>query len=615
MLRLELEKKFKLNEMQEEALKFMGENLIFNAPTGSGKTEAVLLSIPQGSKVSYLLPTITSSIFMYRRLASLGLFDVEVMTSLLHEKSRAENPMLDIKIYTPDPALIEYFTTSRRTLNEVVVMDELDNYPPMVKRVLIDYIRTDGGRTQFIVASATLDDELNRAFSGFRKISYRTDLDFIKFRTKRIEAADGYPYGEDIEKIQKIIEGVPEGKKVGFIFNSIDNLENFVSDYSPIFLRKGGKLKDGFLVHHSNVDVDTRNENEKKLFNGDFKACVSNDIISYSVDIDFDVLFLEMSDRTATNVQRLGRCNRYNVPLEKGKLNVYILSGLYSPRFIDTFDKYREEEKFSEKELNYRDIEEIRGKLPPEVIPSMSKVEAFIRGRMESGIEPSLREVPVTFEVKIKNKKYHIRLQNFGEEIPYADNPCTLEFDANGNIVKVNKDLAFLAKRRVCYGYYRLLNKKVPIKTEEVSEEWYSRNSVSEEAYEAGADFLNFLKKITEIIESLAVRIDASTEFSAEGSEEWLDDFACQFMGKFQKAKHEIQKAVKNETIKNMALTTAEVIEEWFENEEYEVDIASLFPSLLMESLNRFFYYYPVNADDISSDELESFKNFISERF
>ena len=228
MLRLELEKKFKLNEMQEEALKFMGENLIFNAPTGSGKTEAVLLSIPQGSKVSYLLPTITSSIFMYRRLASLGLFDVEVMTSLLHEKSRAENPMLDIKIYTPDPALIEYFTTSRRTLNEVVVMDELDNYPPMVKRVLIDYIRTDGGRTQFIVASATLDDELNRAFSGFRKISYRTDLDFIKFRTKRIEAADGYPYGEDIEKIQKIIEGVPEGKKVGFIFNSIDNLEKFV---------------------------------------------------------------------------------------------------------------------------------------------------------------------------------------------------------------------------------------------------------------------------------------------------------------------------------------------------------------------------------------------------
>lgn len=610
MLRLELEKKFRLNEMQEEALKFMGENLIFNAPTGSGKTEAVLLSIPQGSKVSYLLPTITSSIFMYRRLASLGLFDVEVMTSLLHEKSGAENPMLDIKIYTPDPALIEYFTTSRRTLNEVVVMDELDNYPPMVKRVLIDYIRTDGGRTQFIVASATLDDELNRAFSGFRKISYRTDLDFVKFRTKRIEASDGYPYGEDIEKIQKIIEGVPEGKKIGFIFNSIDNLENFVSDYSPIFLRKG-KLKDGFLVHHSNVDVDTRNENEKRLFNGDFKVCVSNDIISYSVDIDFDMLFLEMSDRTATNVQRLGRCNRYNVPLEKGKVNVYILSGLYSPRFIDTFDKYREEERFSEKELNYRDIEEIRSSLPPEEIPSMSKVETFIRSRTESGIEPSLREVPVTFEVRIRNKKYHVRLQNFGEEIPYADRPCTLELDGDGNIVKVNKDLAFLAKRRVCYGYYRLLSRKVPIRTEEVSEEWYSRNSVSEEAYEAGADFLNFLKKITEIIEDIAVRTDASTEFSAEGSEEWLSDFACQFMEKFQEAKHEIQKAVKNETIKSMALTTAEVIEEWFENEEYEADIASLFPSLLMESLNRFFYYYPVNADDISSDELDSFKDSI----
>ena len=64
MLKRELENFFILNKMQEKAYQNQGKNIVFNAPTGSGKTEAVLLSIPQGKTVSFLLPTITSSIFM-----------------------------------------------------------------------------------------------------------------------------------------------------------------------------------------------------------------------------------------------------------------------------------------------------------------------------------------------------------------------------------------------------------------------------------------------------------------------------------------------------------------------------------------------------------------------
>ena len=121
ILKNELEKKFELNKMQEEASENNGENLIFNAPTGSGKTEAVLLSIPEGKKVSFLLPTITSSIFMYRRLAESGLFNVEVKTSLLKEKSLGKG-LLNVQIHTPDPALLEFLENGEKTNKKQMFM-------------------------------------------------------------------------------------------------------------------------------------------------------------------------------------------------------------------------------------------------------------------------------------------------------------------------------------------------------------------------------------------------------------------------------------------------------------------------------------------------------------
>lgn len=503
MLKKELEKKFKLNKMQEEALKSVGENLIFNAPTGSGKTEAILLSISEGKKVSFLLPTITSSIFMYRRLAESGLFNVEVKTSLLKEKSLGKG-LLNIQIHTPDPALLEFLENGEKTLNDVVVMDELDNYPPMIKRVLIEYIKVHP-ESQYIVASATLDNELLDAFKDFKKIDYKTDLDFIKFRTDSFGLNS-----KNVEDLEKLISSVPENKKIGFIFNSIDNMETFKEEYSPLFLDENGELYDNVVFHHSNIDIDKRNENEKRLFDKDFKICISNDIISYSVDIDFDVMFLECSDRKATNIQRLGRCNRYNQMLDDEKTNVYVIQDMYNPIFIDSFDKYAEEEIFAKTELNYQDIETMRKELNIEKIPSLEKVNDFIEERKKMDLEPSLREVPVTFEIEKEEEVYNKKTKSYSKEmkkyhikpntndIPYSFTPYSLIFDKNDNVVDINKDIVFLAKKRVCYGDYKMLTNTIPIKTVKLDEEDYNKFSEQIEYFDTKT--INSFYQLTKII-------------------------------------------------------------------------------------------------------------------
>ena len=387
------------------------------------------------------------------------------------------------------------------------VMDELDNYPPMVKTVLIDYIKNNP-KTQFLVASATLDNNLKEAFKDFEKIEYNTDIDLLKFKTEEFYSND-YPNDEDYENFADILNNVPKDGKIGFIFNCIDNMENFADTYSKIFYNENGELKDGIIMHHSNVDVDARNRNEEKLFNGDYKICISNDIISYSVDISFDTMFMEPSDRTPTNIQRLGRCNRYNQEIG-GKTNLYIMPDLYTPPFMDGWDKREEHKKFSDQKFYYADIEKMREKLPLEPIPSIEKVNDFIRSRIKMGLEPSLREIPVTFEItkevkeynpktKIEEKvikKFHIK--PIGDELPYAEYPVRPVIDEKGKIQELKKDLVHIQKRRVCDDYFIMLDNKVPVKTERIGEEKYDQIKMDEEALNFSVEDLNKLKTFTD---------------------------------------------------------------------------------------------------------------------
>lgn len=400
MLKQKIESKFQLNDMQIEAINHIGQNLIFNAPTGSGKTEAILLSILPNTNSVLMLPTITSCIFMYYRLVhDFGNFvNITIKTSLLTEAHKTVNAEGYIEICCPDAPFIEYLKAKREGVLynpfvgiNTLILDEVDNYPPMVKRALIEFMH-DFPNIQYIVASATLDKQLTKCFKSVNcyEIVYRQDLQLIKHKIQTICYSD----------IRNIVLNNTD-KKIGIICNSIAEMEFIKSQLYNI----------KYLYHHAQLTEYERLQNEQKLFSGDFRVVIGNDLLSYSIDVDFDILIMSLSDKLNLNIQRLGRNNRYNKKVYY--TNLYIISPYVQKEayHVDSYDvNYIYNKYFSNKNiLTYQYIKQLKNELIPEEIPSLSNIWIHWNKLESNGLELNLRSVPISFayETTINIKEYN----------------------------------------------------------------------------------------------------------------------------------------------------------------------------------------------------------------
>ena len=328
-LREELMGKFNLNEIQKLAMENIGKNLILDAPTASGKTEAMLLAIEEGSKVTWMLPTISACTFMYRRLcADFNNLNVKVATSVMEETRFAGEGFTTITIITCDPMMIEYVkshvseNTSVKTTDEVLVLDEIDNYPTKVRTVLKHYIKNVDLK-QVILASATLDEELKNVKSDFEVIKFSKISNKIRYKVETI----GY---DDI--VKNVIIPNYKKKKIGVILNSISEMET-LADFIKRYMKLNCMEDMNIIYHHSGLANEIKLENERRLFTKEYELLISNDLISTSVDVDLDILIMGWSDRLNMNIQRMGRLNR------RGKkvsfTNLYVLDKDSYPVFID----------------------------------------------------------------------------------------------------------------------------------------------------------------------------------------------------------------------------------------------------------------------------------------
>ena len=425
-----------MNEIQQLATKRVGKNLIIDAPTASGKTEAILLAIPEGSKVTWMLPTITSCTFMYRRLChDFNNLNVTVNTSTLTEERILSDKFTTINIITCDPLMIEYIKSVAtdgehiKTTDDILVLDEIDNYPTKVRTALHSYLE-NVELDQVILASATLDENL-KSVGNFETINFSYISNKIRYKYRNL-----YYEGD----IAEVVKYNYKSKKIGLILNCITDMENVMDYINDITKLNQDDMN--IIFHHSNLPNEIKLENEKRLFEGDYDLLVSNDLISMSVDVDLDLLIMGWSDKLNINIQRMGRLNRRNkkVTFE----NLYIFRRHY-PGFIDSYDA---EELCSNLGIDDHPTlfitNDIISEWSKQIVLDHYLLEDLIsdvRYTLNKGEEVLLRDIPMTFryqayevkETRKKGKKISaerkiMTIDKRMRSIPFDwDEPCSKE--------------------------------------------------------------------------------------------------------------------------------------------------------------------------------------------
>ena len=347
-------KGFDLNELQEYMLENQNENNIIVASTGIGKTEAALLWIGN-NKGFFTLPLKVSINAIYDRIidsSKIG-FDKE-NTGLLHSDTyaeylnRSDNFMIDesymaqtkqlglpLTVCTLDQ-LVDFifkypgFEIKLATLSySKLIIDEIQMYSPeMIAYLLLalKYISDMGGN--FSIVTATLPTiiidflkELGVDFKMPSKPFIKKDSNTneyqvrhkIKMKESRLNVNDILSSGYDSKKILVIANTVKEAQRIYIELKNILGNDFNLNLLHSRFIKKDRKEKENAIFSMG------------QLNNKDTGIWVTTQIVEASLDIDFDVLYTELSEVSGL-FQRMGRVYR-NRNLLNGITNIYIYYG------------------------------------------------------------------------------------------------------------------------------------------------------------------------------------------------------------------------------------------------------------------------------------------------
>lgn len=351
---------YQWNDLQKYMLANSEKNVVCIAQTGMGKTEAGLLWIGN-NKGFFTLPLKTAINEIYKRITEkiVGIQNKELI-GLLHSDTYSKY----IENTTDDEDIDEYYNKTKQlslpvtvcTLDQLfdfvfrykgfelklatlcyskVVIDEVQMYSPDLLAYLIiglTYISRIGGK--FAILTATLPGivtDLLREQLKETGVSFEQPKPFINDQLVRhsIKVVDeSINSSFIIEKYNNIIEKYGNIKMLIIcntvktaqrIYEEIKNSEELslkcknINLFHSKFIKKDRKEKENEIVKFGKADCS------------DSGIWIATQVVEASLDIDFDILFTELSDINGL-FQRMGRCYRNRI-WDREEYNCFVFIG------------------------------------------------------------------------------------------------------------------------------------------------------------------------------------------------------------------------------------------------------------------------------------------------
>ena len=342
-----------LRNLQKFCLENNQGDIIAAAPTGMGKTEAGLLWCGN-HKCFFVLPLKTAINAMYKRMKILvgeehyknrvGLLHSDTKTVYLNEEksgtlddlfdyiNRTKQLSMPITVCTPDQIfdfVLKYpgyeYKLATASYSRFII-DEIQAYDPELLAAVIygiKLIKQMGGK--IAVLTATLPPFVHEELKNI--LGECPDRDFSDDGTTRHNVKI-YQKAMCAEDIIDVIDDVKcdSVKKFLVVCNSIDTANEIFSKLAERY--KSTEIKVN-LFHARFIKKDRKDKEEAILSASQSDTAeiwVSTSVVEASLDIDFDILFTELSELFSL-FQRMGRVNRRGLKSFE-KTNCYVYTEL-----------------------------------------------------------------------------------------------------------------------------------------------------------------------------------------------------------------------------------------------------------------------------------------------